>query len=83
MEYIKTVDYNGDNGQVIVKGNTFSPARLAVFERSVYWTDSAKQTVFSVDKFNGTKSKNTIYHNIQVCTKLFSPTHHHHHFLPD
>ena len=43
-----------------------SPARLAVFERSVFWTDSAKQSVFSVDKFNGTKSKNTIYHNIQV-----------------
>ena len=61
MEYIKTVDYNGDNGQVIVKGNTFSPARLAVFERSVYWTDSAKQTVFSVDKFNGSDSKQTIF----------------------
>lgn len=77
LEYIKTVDYNGENRQDIVKGNTFSPARLAVFERSVYWTDSAKQSVFAVDKFNGSdsKAKQTIFRNIQVRSSFLVKSH--------
>jgi len=37
------------------------PSRIAIFERTVYWSDGSKQGLFSVDKFNGTESKKTVY----------------------
>lgn len=34
-----------------------------MFERQVYWTDSTKQGVIRVDKFNGTDTMKQIYNN--------------------
>ena len=56
LDYIETVDYDGNNRFLVVRGASNVPAasRLAVFERNVYWTDGTKQGVMSVDKFKGT-----------------------------
>lgn len=56
LDYIETVDYDGGNRFLVVRGAANVPAasRLAVFERTVFWTDGTKQGVMSVDKFKGT-----------------------------
>ena len=63
LDYIETVDYNGKNRQQIIRGpsNVPAPSRITTFERTIFWTDSSKQGVFSVDKFDGATSKKSIY----------------------
>ena len=63
LDYIETVDYNGQNRFNIVRGpaNVPAPNRIAVFERGVFWTDNTKQGVLSVDKYKGKESISTIY----------------------
>ena len=63
LDYIETVDYNGQNRFNIVRGPHYVPApnRLAVFERDVFWTDNTKQGVLSVDKFLGKENIENIY----------------------
>ena len=63
LDYIETVDYNGQNRHQIIRGpvNVPAPTRITAFERSIYWTDGSKQGVFSVDKFDGAPSKKSIY----------------------
>ena len=63
LDYIETVDYNGKNRQQIIRGptNVPAPSRITAFERTIFWTDSSKQGVFSVDKFGGAASKKSIY----------------------
>ena len=41
--------------------NVPAPTRIAVFERSVFWTDGTKQGIFMVDKFNGKDSIKPVY----------------------
>lgn len=55
LDYIETVDYEGRNRFLVVRGAANVPAasRLTVFERTVYWTDATKQGVLSVSKFKG------------------------------
>ncbi len=55
LDYIETVDYEGKNRFLVVRGAANVPAasRLTVFERTVFWTDGTKQGVVSVDKFKG------------------------------
>ncbi|XP_066588132.1 low-density lipoprotein receptor-related protein 2 isoform X2 [Prorops nasuta] len=54
LDYIETADYNGGKRVMILRGSHVpSPTRLTVFENRVYWTDSTKQAVMSVDKFQG------------------------------
>lgn len=50
-----------------VAGSTNVPApnRLTVFERQVYWTDSTRQGVIRIDKFNGTDSLKIVYNNTE------------------
>lgn len=63
LDYIETVDYNGQNRFNIVRGpaNVPAPNRITVFERGVYWTDNTKQGVLSVDKYKGKESIENIY----------------------
>ena len=63
LDYIETVDYNGQNRVNIVRGPTYVPApnRIAVFERNVFWTDNTKQNVQLVDKFQGKESIKHIF----------------------
>ena len=63
LDYIETVDYNGQNRVNIVRGPTYVPApnRIAVFERTVFWTDNTKQNVQLVDKFKGKESIKHIF----------------------
>lgn len=61
LDYIETVDYDGNKRFLVVKGQTVpSPSRLALFESRVYWTDGTKQGVMSVDKYE-TSSIQSIY----------------------
>ncbi|XP_049818680.1 low-density lipoprotein receptor-related protein 2 [Aethina tumida] len=61
LDYIETVDYYGQNRFLVIRGQSVpSPARLALFESRVYWTDGTKQGVMSVDKFE-TTSIQSIY----------------------
>lgn len=55
VDSIGSVDYDGRNRFLSVLGASNIPAtsRLAVFERTLYWTAGAKQSVLSVDKFKG------------------------------
>lgn len=43
-----------------------SPTRLAVFENRVYWSDSTKQGIMSVNKYEGATSIQTVYKNREV-----------------
>lgn len=43
-----------------------SPTRLAVFENRVYWSDSTKQGIMSVNKYEGSTSIQTVYKNREV-----------------
>lgn len=53
LDYIETVDYNGQKRFLVVRGQSVpSPARLTLFESTVYWTDGTKQGVMSVDKYD-------------------------------
>ena len=63
LDYIETVDYNGQNRFNIVRGpaNVPAPNRITVFERGVYWTDNTKQGVLSVNKYKGKESIENIY----------------------
>ena len=63
LDYIETVDYNGQNRFNIVRGplNVPQPNRITVFERDVYWTDSTKNGVLMVDKFKGKESIKPIF----------------------
>ena len=55
LDYIETIDYDGNNRFLVVRGASNVPAasRLTVFERTVFWTDGTKQGVLSVNKFKG------------------------------
>lgn len=53
LDYIETVDYKGQNRFLVLRGQSVpSPARLALFESRVYWTDGTKQSIMSVDKYD-------------------------------
>ncbi|KAJ8949001.1 hypothetical protein NQ314_008307 [Rhamnusium bicolor] len=61
LDYIETVDYEGQSRFLVVRGQQVpSPARLALFESRVYWTDGTKLGVMSVDKYE-TSSIQSIY----------------------
>lgn len=52
LDYIETVDYDGQNRYLVLRGPAVpSPFRLTVFESRVYWTDGTKQSIMSVDKY--------------------------------
>lgn len=54
LDYIETANYMGQNRVMILRGPQVpSPSRLALFENRIYWTDSTKQSVMSVDKNQG------------------------------
>lgn len=55
LDYIETVDYDGLNRFLVVRGAANVPAasRLTVFQSTVFWTDGTKQGVVSVDKYKG------------------------------
>ena len=63
LDYIETVDYNGQNRFNIVRGpsNVPAPNRIAVFQRDVFWTDNTKQGVLMVDKFKGKETIKPIF----------------------
>jgi len=57
LDYIETVDYNGKNRFLVVRGQAVpSPSRLTIFENRVFWSDGTKQGVMSVDKYSGANS---------------------------
>ncbi|RXG68268.1 Low-density lipoprotein receptor-related protein 2 [Armadillidium vulgare] len=66
LDYIETINYDGTQRKAILRGSTNVPApsRLTVFERQVYWTDSTRQGVLKVDKFNGKETIKSLYTNI-------------------
>ena len=45
LDYIETVDYEGNDRQTVIRSNQHlpGPSRIAVFENRVFWTDSTKQ----------------------------------------
>lgn len=43
-----------------------APTRLAVFENQVYWSDSTKQGIMSVNKYGGPSSIQTVFKNRDV-----------------
>lgn len=62
LDYIETVDYDGRKRYLVVRGQSVpSPSRLALFENRVYWTDSTKQGIMSVDKYESSSSIQSIY----------------------
>lgn len=62
LDYIETVDYEGQNRHIILRGQLVpSPSRLALFENRVFWTDATKQGIMSVDKYEGSDSIQAIY----------------------
>ena len=63
LDYIETVDYDGQNRFLVVRGaaNVPSASKLAVFQRTVYWTDGTRQGVLGVDKFKGESTIQTLY----------------------
>jgi low density lipoprotein-related protein 2 len=63
LDYIETVDYDGNDRHNIIRGpaNVPAPTRITVFERNVFWTDGTKQGIFVVDKFNGKESIKSVY----------------------
>ncbi|MCL4126473.1 UNVERIFIED_CONTAM: hypothetical protein GTU68_065881, partial [Idotea baltica] len=66
LDYIETVNYDGTQRKAILRGSTNVPApsRLTVFERQIYWTDSTRQGVLKVDKFDGKDTIKSLYTNI-------------------
>ncbi|XP_064102114.1 low-density lipoprotein receptor-related protein 2-like [Macrobrachium nipponense] len=65
LDYIETISYEGTGRTVIIRGSSNVPApnRLTLFESNVYWTDSTRQGVLRVDKFEGKASIHTVYRN--------------------
>lgn len=62
LDYIETVDYEGQNRHIILRGQLIpSPSRLALFENRVFWTDATKQGIMSVDKYEGSDSIQAIF----------------------
>lgn len=62
LDYIETVDYEGGKRVMILRGQQVpSPSRIALFENRVFWTDSTKQGIMSVDRFEGTNSIQSIF----------------------
>lgn len=48
-------------------GSTVVPApnRLTMFESKIYWTDSTRQGVIRVDKYDGASSIHNVYRNLE------------------
>lgn len=62
LDYIETADYQGRNRIMILRGLQIpSPTRLTVFENKIFWTDSGKHAVMSVDKTLGDHTIQTIF----------------------
>ncbi|XP_045536115.1 low-density lipoprotein receptor-related protein 2 [Papilio machaon] len=62
LDYIETVDYDGNYRFLVLRGQQVpSPSRLALFEDRVYWSDSTKQGISSVSKYEGASSIQAIY----------------------
>ncbi|CAH2090680.1 unnamed protein product [Euphydryas editha] len=62
LDYIETVDYDGNYRFLVLRGQQVpSPSRLALFEDRVYWSDSTKQGISSVNKYEGSSSIQAIY----------------------
>ncbi|KAK8402469.1 hypothetical protein O3P69_000706 [Scylla paramamosain] len=63
LDYIETVTYDGKGRTAIVRGspNVPAPNRLTMFESNVYWTDSTRQGVIRVPKFDGANSIHAVY----------------------
>ncbi|KAJ0178036.1 hypothetical protein K1T71_005859 [Dendrolimus kikuchii] len=62
LDYIETVDYDGNDRFLVLRGQQVpSPSRLALFEDRVYWSDSTKQGISSVNKYEGSTSIQAIY----------------------
>ncbi|XP_043484789.1 low-density lipoprotein receptor-related protein 2 [Leptopilina heterotoma] len=54
LDYIETADYMGRNRVMILRGTQVpAPMRLTLFENKVFWTDTTKQAVLSVEKNGG------------------------------
>nr|XP_045622888.1 low-density lipoprotein receptor-related protein 2-like isoform X5 [Procambarus clarkii] len=65
LDYIETVTYDGTGRTAIVRGSTNVPApnRLTMFESKIYWTDSTRQGVIRIDKYDGASSIYQVYRN--------------------
>ncbi|XP_046609747.1 low-density lipoprotein receptor-related protein 2 isoform X1 [Neodiprion virginianus] len=62
LDYIETTDYMGNGRVMVLRGNHVpSPMRLTLFENRIFWTDSTKQSVMSVDKTQGNYSIQSIF----------------------
>lgn len=62
LDYIETVDYDGNYRFLVLRGQQVpSPSRLALFGDRVYWSDSTKQGISSVNKYEGSSSIQAIY----------------------
>lgn len=62
LDYIDTVDYNGERRFQIIRGQSVpNPSRIALFENRVFWTDGTKQGIMSVDKYESSSSIQSIY----------------------
>lgn len=57
----------GQNRYLVVRGQSVpSPTRLALFENRVYWTDSTKQGIMSIDKYEKSLSIQAIYRSREI-----------------
>lgn len=66
LDYIETVDYEGNNRHLILRGPQVpSPSRLVVFENRVYWSDGTKQGILSVNKYDPT-TVSSVYKNRDI-----------------
>ncbi|RVE42510.1 hypothetical protein evm_012839, partial [Chilo suppressalis] len=62
LDYIETVDYDGLHRFLVLRGQQVPrPSRLALFEDRVYWSDTTKQGISSVSKYEGASSIQAIY----------------------
>ncbi|KAL0271000.1 UNVERIFIED_CONTAM: hypothetical protein PYX00_008246 [Menopon gallinae] len=67
LDYIETVDYEGRGRFLVLRGQSVpSPSRLTVFENRLFWSDSTKQGVMSVDKYQSANSILAIYRQMNV-----------------
>ncbi|XP_063240571.1 low-density lipoprotein receptor-related protein 2 [Bacillus rossius redtenbacheri] len=63
LDYIETVDYDGNSRVLVLRGQQVpSPSRLTLFEHRIIWSDSTKQAILSVDKFEGANSIKQLQH---------------------
>ncbi|XP_076061029.1 low-density lipoprotein receptor-related protein megalin isoform X2 [Oratosquilla oratoria] len=67
LDYIETADYEGNGRTAVIHGSTVVPApnRLTLFESNLYWTDTTRQGVMRVDKFD-IKNTQSMYRNTAV-----------------